>query len=147
MELHTLPSVVQRNKKRLGLGHGSGRGKTGGRGTKGQKARNSVPLRFEGGALPLVKRMPFLRGKLRNKARGLKPYVLNLHDLARIPAKGTVDVDTLIKMKIVEENARKVGVKLLGHGTVNNPLTVKVPVSQSAADKIIKAGGSIENKV
>ena len=67
MKLENLTKVTDRKKKRLGQGHGSGRGKTGGRGTKGQKARGKVSLTFEGGALPLIKRLPFHRGKGKNK--------------------------------------------------------------------------------
>ncbi len=147
MELHFLPSVVSQRKKRLGLGHGSGRGKTAGRGTKGQKARNDIPLRFEGGALPLVKRMPFLRGKDRNKSLQQKPVVINLDDLARLSAKGVVDIEVLIKQRIVSDEARTRGVKLLGHGEVTAAYTIRIPVSQSAADKIKKAGGTIETTV
>ena len=67
MELNKLAKTTVKTKKRLGQGHGSGRVKTSGRGTKGQKARGKIPLRFEGGALPLIKRMPFHRGKGKNK--------------------------------------------------------------------------------
>lgn len=69
MNIHSLPKIVKRSKKRLGRGHGSGKVKTSGRGTKGQKARGKLPLGFEGGQTPLVKRLPYLRGKGRNKPR------------------------------------------------------------------------------
>ena len=68
MNLNQLPKIKKTSKKRLGQGHGSGKVKTSGRGTKGQKARNKVPMYFEGGALPLIKRLPYRRGKGRNKS-------------------------------------------------------------------------------
>ncbi len=63
MKLSSLTKITKTRKKRLGQGHGSGRGKTAGRGTKGQKARRNIPLTFEGGALTLIKRLPFMKGK------------------------------------------------------------------------------------
>ncbi|MGH7246320.1 MAG: uL15 family ribosomal protein, partial [Candidatus Levyibacteriota bacterium] len=60
MNLSQLSPIVEKKKRRAGQGHGSGRVKTSDRGTKGQKARRNIPMRFEGGALPLVKRLPFL---------------------------------------------------------------------------------------
>jgi large subunit ribosomal protein L15 len=144
MELHALPSISARGKKRLGLGHGSGRGKTAGRGTKGQKARNKVPLRFEGGALALTKRIPFLRGKMRNKSLQAKPVVINLDIISRLPAESIVDLVTLRKYNLVSDAAEVVGIKILGAGEVKNSYTVKLPTSKSAAEKIAKAGGSVE---
>jgi large subunit ribosomal protein L15 len=144
MQLHTLSQVVKRSKKRLGQGHGSGRGKTSGRGTKGQKARTDIPLRFEGGAVPLVKRMPFLRGKQRNKPFTLKPLVINLEDLVRMPAKTIVDIAALTRYGLISEDVKSNGVKLLGRGEVKNAYTIKILVSKAAAEKIIKAGGSVE---
>ena len=81
MNLAKLPRVKTRSKRRLGQGHGTGRGKTAGRGTKGQKSRGKISLSFEGGAQPLIKRLPFRRGKGRNKSFRVKPYVLNLDKL------------------------------------------------------------------
>ena len=145
MNLHDLGKLKAKSKKRVGLGHGSGRGKTAGRGQKGQKARNSVPLRFEGGALPLTKRLPFLRGKNRNKSLQEKPVVLNLTDLAVYTKGSVVDAASLAKQGLVaaELSAQK-GVKILGMGDVTVALTVALPVSKSAAEKIIKAGGTVE---
>lgn len=144
MQLHTLPGTTNVQKKRLGLGHGSGRGKTAGRGTKGQKARTNIPLRFEGGALPLVKRMPFLRGKSRNKSLNEKVLVINLDALNRIPAHAIISVESLITYRIIPADTRHNEVKLLGKGTLLQAYTVHIPTSKSAADKIVKAGGSVE---
>jgi large subunit ribosomal protein L15 len=144
MNVHNLPSIVKRGRKRLGLGHGSGRGKTGGRGTKGQNARGKRPLFFEGGAVPLTKRLPFLRGKNRNKSFSDKPFILNLDVLAKIPLNKVINIDTLISFRLVSVLAKKHGVKLLGNGTVKKAYTVQIPATKSAIEKITQAGGSVE---
>jgi len=145
MNLHHLQKLTTKSKKRVGLGHGSGRGKTAGRGTKGQKSRNSVPLRFEGGALPLTKRLPFLRGKDRNKSLQEKAVVLNVSVLNNLPKGSIVDEALLAKHGIVsEELSKQKGVKILGSGELSVALTVKLAVSKGAAEKISKAGGTVE---
>lgn len=144
MNLTILPKITAKRKKRLGQGLGSGHGKTSGRGTKGQKARRSIKLSFEGGALPLIKRLPALRGKFRNKVFRLKALAINLGQLSFLPKNTKVDIETLIKHNIVDKDARKLGVKILSNGEVSIPLTVSVLVSAKAREKIEKAGGTIE---
>ncbi len=145
MDLHKLKKIKKSSKKRLGQGHGSGRGKTAGRGTKGQKARGKIPLYFEGGALPLIKRLPFRRGKGKNKVFKKKPLIVNIKILNLLKKDTIVDIETLIKNKIVDEkDAKTYGVKILGEGDLGIPLTVKLPVSKGAANKIKKAGGKVE---
>jgi len=145
MQLNTLNKTTQMKKKRLGQGHGSGRVKTSGRGTKGQNARSSRPLSFEGGALPLIKRLPFRRGKGRNKAFKLRPVIVNVKALSSIKKDSVVDLESLIKNHIVlEKDARIYGVKILGDGDLGVSLIVKLPVSEGARKKIEKAGGKIE---
>lgn len=147
MELHTLRPTVSRGKRRFGLGHGSGRGKTSGRGSKGQNARGKVALSFEGGALPLIKRLPFRRGKDKNKSFKKKPITLNIKVLNLLEGVTTVDVESLIAAKIVDaQEARVYGVKILGDGELTKALTVKLPVSAGAAQKIEKAGGRVERE-
>jgi len=146
MALNNLNKIKKNSKKRLGQGHGSGKVKTSGRGTKGQKARTKVPLRFEGGGLPLTKRLPYLRGKGRNKSFRKAPLVINIKDLDAFTKNQTVDLDSLTKRGIVKKvDAKEFGVKILGDGEIKQPLKIKVPVSKSAAEKIEKAGGKIEN--
>lgn len=147
MNLTNLQKITAKKKKRVGLGHGSGRGKTSGRGQKGLKARGDVPLDFEGGALPLIKRLPFLRGKGRNKALKEKATVINVAAL-NVFAKGeTVTLETLAKHQLVNiKDVAGTGVKILGDGELGVALTVTVPVSKGAAAKIEKAGGSVESK-
>ena len=143
--LHTQPKQTTKSLRRLGQGHGTGRGKTGGRGQKGQNARSNRALSFEGGALPLVKRLPFRRGKGRNFSLKKKPVILNLKALELLPAKSVVDIETLIKHNIVvASDAKSFGVKILGDGDLTSAYTVKLPVSKSAREKIEKAGGSVE---
>lgn len=144
MQLNELPQIVDKEKRRVGRGHGSGRVKTSGRGTKGQKARRTIKLSFEGGALPLIKRMPFQRGKGRNKAWRVQPITLNVEALNVLPGKSVVDVETLVKHQLVDKDAQSVGVKIIGKGTLTNSLTVKLPVTSGARSAIEKAGGTIE---
>lgn len=142
--LNALPKIKTKEKRRLGLGHGSGRSKTSGRGTKGQKARRRIALSFEGGALPLIKRMPFLRGKNRNNSLKRDSIVLSVGQLSAFAKNDTVDVKSLIAKKLVKEReVVKKGVKILGDGALAIALTVKVPVSGSAREKIEKAGGNV----
>ena len=145
MHTHSLPSIIDKKRRRLGQRHGSGRVKTSGRGTKGQKARRNIALTFEGGALPLIKRLPFRRGKNKNNSLHTKPVIVSLKSLSILPKDAVVDVPTLIKYRLVNENeVKKCGVKLLGPGPVQQPLTVKIPVSQSLASEIEKAGGHVD---
>lgn len=145
MQLNSLTKITKKQKKRLGQGHGSGRVKTSGRGTKGQNARSSRPLSFEGGALPLIKRLPFRRGKDKNKAYKKEPIIINVSALNLLKANTVVDLKSLISNNLVEEqDAKTYGIKILGDGTLKVALTVKLPTSKSAAEKIKKAGGRVE---
>lgn len=144
MKLHELPKVVAKSKKRVGRGHGSGKVKTAGRGTKGQKARGKIKPTFEGGGLPLVKRLPFRRGRGRNKPFKKKPIAINVKVLNLLPKNSIVSLDSLIKYRIVDkDDAKFYGVKILGDGEINIPLTVRLKTSKNAAVKIEKAGGKV----
>ena len=126
-------------KTRVGRGEGS-KGKTAGRGTKGTGARKNVSPRFEGGQMPLHKRLPKLKG-FRNPFR-TEYQVVNVGDLARVfPDGGRVDVDALIHAGLVRKNEL---VKVLGNGDLDG---VKLDVvankfSGSAVEKIAAAGGT-----
>lgn len=148
MKLSSLPKTTKRSKKRLGRGYGSGKGgHTAGRGAKGQKARNKVHLWFEGGQLPLVKRMPFQRGKGRFKSLTKNPLIVNLKYLNVLPKGSSVSLKTLIKHNIVRKTeAEKYGVKILGDGKLVNPLKISLPISKTASAAVKKAGGSIVTK-
>lgn len=146
MRLNSLQKITTKSNKRLGQGHGSGRVKTSGRGTKGQNARSKRALSFEGGALPLIKRLPFRRGKGKNKVYKNKPIIINIKALNLLKAGEIVDLKTLISNHLVNEHdAKEYGVKILGDGELKNKLTIKLPISKKAAEKIIKKGGKVEN--
>jgi len=136
----SLQKIVKRPKKRLGRGHGSGKVKTSGRGTKGQKARSTTRIGFEGGQLPLIKRLPLLRGKGRNNSQSGKAFPLPVGKLNMLPAGTTVTLETLKKYHMIDTATTRV--KLLGSGKVTVKLTVAVPCSKSAQRAIEKAGGS-----
>lgn len=145
MNLTNLTKITTKSKKRVGLGHGSGRGKTAGRGTKGQLARHSSKLGFDGDANPLIRRLPFLRGKGRNKSLQVHPLIVNVNALNIFSDKEVVDIESLAKYHLVRlKDAKASGVKILGDGELQKALTVKLPISKSAAQKIEKAGGKIE---
>lgn len=144
MKLHQLIPTTTRSKKRLGRGIGTGRGKTAGRGTKGAKARGKMPLGFIGGTLPLYKKLPFRRG-LGNPRVSAKMLPINVSSLAILKPRSKVDIEILIQSGIVKESKiKKVGVKIVGKGDLNIPLTVLLPISKSAAAVILKAGGKIQ---
>jgi large subunit ribosomal protein L15 len=126
---------------RRGRGHGSGNGKTAGKGHKGQKARSGAPRPgFEGGQMPLYRRIP----KRGFKCRNSKDIVgINLSYLERFEDGSTVTVETLVESGIIK-NTRD-GVKILGGGELTKKLTVQVNAySESAKEKIEALGGKAE---
>jgi large subunit ribosomal protein L15 len=127
-------------KTRVGRGEAS-KGKTAGRGTKGSKARYQVPAGFEGGQMPLHMRLPKLRG-FKNPFR-TEYQVVNLDKLSELfPAGGSVTVADLVAKGAVRKGQP---VKVLGTGEITVALTVAVDAySASAKDKIVAAGGSVE---
>lgn len=141
MKLNKLPKLVGKKKKRLGRGYGSGRGgHTVGRGTKGQKARGRVKAGFEGGQLPLSRRLP-QRGGFRS-IHG-KPAVLNLDALTAFRKGETVSPETLKEKGLVKKIPSE-GIKILSEGKAK-PLKFKgIKFSASAREKILKAGGRIK---
>lgn len=143
MKLSTLPKIVERSKKRLGRGHGSGKVKTSGRGTKGQKARENIKLTFAGSSLQAswLKRLPLMRGKGKNKSFAKKPTVVNLKYLNSFKPNSDVTLESLKKAGIIDK--RVTDVKILGDGELKVPLVIKLPCSKSALKKIEKAGGKV----
>ena len=144
MKLNELsPPVGSRGtRKRIGRGVGSGQGKTAGRGTKGHNSRSGGGVRpgFEGGQMPLHRRLP-KRGFTNIFKK--KIAVINIRDLSRFESGSTVDEAALIRVGLVK--GRRDGIKLLGQGEIKIPLTIKVNgVSKNAREKIIAAGGNIE---
>jgi large subunit ribosomal protein L15 len=144
MDLSTLKPAdgsKTRNDFRRGRGHGSGNGKTAGKGHKGQKARSGAPRPgFEGGQMPLFRRIP----KRGFKCRNTKEIVaINVSDLNRFEDGATVTIQALKEAGVVK-NPRD-GVKILGNGELTKKLTVNVTAaSKSAVEKIEAAGGRFE---
>lgn len=141
--MNNLPRVITRRKKRVGRGIGSGKGgHTVGRGQKGQKTRDNISILFEGQKVKksLIKRLPLRRGKAKF-GPGNKPLVIKLSYLNLFENGAEVTIESLVKKGIVKANdARVFGVKILGDGALNKKLTIKVPMSKSAAEKSEKVG-------
>lgn len=144
MKLSNLESVITKSKKRMGRGIGSGKGKTGGRGMKGQKARGKIPTAFIGGSLPLYKKLPFVRG-WGNKKANSKPVIITLDELNRFKANSRVTIETLSEVGLFSGRAiQKSGVKVLDKGEIKvKGLIVEIPVSREAKIKIESAGGKV----
>ena len=130
---------VKSDNFRRGRGHGSGNGKTAGKGHKGQKARSGAPrLGFEGGQMPLYRRIPKRGFKNRNR---LEIVAINISALEKFDNGADVTVDTLIESGIVKNP--KDGVKILGNGELTKKLNVKANAfSASAKEKIEALGGT-----
>lgn len=145
MKLHELQPAAGSVKdvKRIGRGHGSGQGKTAGKGHKGQKARSGGSIRpgFEGGQMPLQRRMP-KRGF--NNIFALEFATVNVSELEkRFESGAVVDANALIESGALK--SAKDGIKILGNGELTKSLTVKaVKFTAAAKEKIEKAGGTAE---
>lgn len=140
LELHNLkpPKGATRSKRRLGMGPGSGRGKTAGRGHKGQKSRSGYSQRrgFEGGQMPLYRRVP-KRG-FTNIFRS-EYSEINVGRLAALAGEKEVTPELLLKRGLIKK--LKSGIKILGHGEIKDALTVKAHAFSAAAQKKIEAAG------
>ena len=144
MKLHELTPAFGSTKesKRIGRGHGSGNGKTAGKGHKGQKARAGRGMRagFEGGQMPLQRRIP-KRGF--NNIFAEESVAINVAALNKFEDGAVVDAAALVEKGIIDK--ADIYVKVLGNGTVTKKLTVKLSAfSESAIEKITKAGGNAE---
>jgi large subunit ribosomal protein L15 len=140
---------INKKKKRIGRGIGSGKGKTSGRGVKGQKSRSGVAIKsFEGGQMPLYRRLP---------KRGFNPIsneliaILNLNKIQSFINKKTINTkeilnsDLLKKLKIINKNSTKL--KILGSGEIKDKVNIEANLaSKSAIEKLEKIGGSIQLK-
>ncbi len=140
---------INKTKIRVGRGIGSGKGKTSGRGVKGQKSRSGVAIKsFEGGQMPLYRRLP---------KRGFNPItksniaILNLDkiqsyiDKKSIKISETLNFDLLKKLKLINKNSIKL--KILGTGNIKDKINIEADLaSKSAVEKLEKAGGSIQIK-
>tara|TARA_Y100000741_G_scaffold347519_1_gene314906 strand:+ start:186 stop:638 length:453 start_codon:yes stop_codon:yes gene_type:complete len=140
---------IKKHKLRVGRGIGSGKGKTSGRGVKGQKSRSGVAIKsFEGGQMPLYRRLP---------KRGFNPIgkkqiaILNLEkiqtyiDKKNIKSSDIINTDLLKKLNLINKNSKKL--KILGSGEIKDKINIEADLaSKSAVEKLEKKGGSIQLK-
>ena len=144
--LNTTGKIIKK-KIRVGRGIGSGKGKTSGRGNKGQKSRSGVALKsFEGGQMPLYRRLP-KRGF--NSFKDLKIAKINLDkiqmfiDKKTLNSTDTINSEILKKLKIINKNSKKL--KILGNGEIKNKINIQTDlISKSAIEKLKKIGGSVQ---
>lgn len=136
------PKGANRDRKRVGRGHGSGTGKTAGRGTKGQKARTggNVPAYFQGGQTPIQQQLPYKRGF--TNIWKTRFNVLNLEQLNGLDANSEVTPDSLLGLGLLRDAEKPL--KILGDGNLDRALRVTAhKVSEGARQKIEAAGGSV----
>ena len=140
---------INKSKIRVGRGIGSGKGKTSGRGVKGQKSRSGVAIKsFEGGQMPLYRRLP-KRGF--NPIKREKIAILNLDKIQSFIDKKTIDTSSILntsllkKLRLINKNSIKL--KILGTGEIKNKINIEADLaSKSAQEKLEKIGGSIQLK-
>jgi large subunit ribosomal protein L15 len=145
------PAQARKDRKRVGRGLGSGKGRYSGRGIKGQKSRagsHKMRAGFEGGQMPIHMRVGKLRGSTSKDAMPIVPFMtstvpVNIRDLDRFDAGAEVTPETLVERGIIKNT--KTDVKLLGMGDISKKLTVRVhAISATAREKIEAAGGTVE---
>ena len=148
LKLNNRPKL-KKSKTRVGRGIGSGKGKTSGRGVKGQKSRSGVAIKsFEGGQMPLYRRLP---------KRGFNPIkkdnvaILNLDKIQSFINKKTINTSDILnssslkKLKLINKNSKKL--KILGSGEIKDKINIEADLaSKSALEKLEKIGGSIQLK-
>ena len=140
-----LPKGVDKRKKRVGRGIGSGRGSKSGRGTtRHQKARGKIPLHFEGGQAKMVKKFPLLRGKSKNKSVQEKAVSVKLSQLNVFSEKEQVTLEALVKHGIIDTPTKTSRVKIVGGGKLEKKLSIALPISQNAKETVEKLGGKVE---
>ncbi len=147
--LHQLPKTTKRAHKRQGQGYGSGKGgHTSGRGQKGQRTRGGIPLWFEGGQLPQIRRFPFIRGKNRFESLHAETVAINLSALNRLAPDSVVNPKLLYEAGLIGRSDLKKGtIRILGRGEITIPLTIEVYASKQAAQKIEAAGGKVNREL
>ena len=147
--LNTTGKVLYKKKMRVGRGIGSGKGKTSGRGVKGQKSRSGVAIKaFEGGQMPLYRRLP---------KRGFNPIsriniaIMNLEKIQSFINEKTINpsdiinMDLLKKLRLINKNSQKL--KILGTGEIKDKVNIEADlISKSAMEKLEKAGGTVQLK-
>ena len=145
--LSNLSKMNIKKKKRLGRGLGSGKGSKSGRGTtRHQKARESIPLHFEGGQGRIVKKFPLLRGKGKNNSIEKKAFIVDLEMLNRLADNSVVSRELLIKENIITNGKENLPIKILANGQLKKKLIIKLSVSKKVKEAVEKLGGHVESQ-
>ena len=144
MKLHELAATKTKKQKRVGRGGSSGKGKTAGRGAKGQKKRGKVQLGFEGGQLPLYQRLPQRRGL--GNIRKTKSISLTTGELNKFTTNVTINKKYLFEVGLLAKSSRETTIKVVFNGKLDKKLNVALPVSKKAKAAIEKAGGKVTNE-
>lgn len=144
MNLHNLNKISTRSAKRVGRGLGSGKGKTSGRGMKGQKARGKIPAANVGAGLIYFKKLPYRRGWGNNKVTA-KPILVQIAALNVFKAGDSVNVNSLIEAKLVSgKTAAQKGVKIVSGGQLSvKNITIEIPVTRPVRELVEGAGGKV----
>jgi len=140
--LAQLNKIVTTGVKRVGRGKRGARGAKSGRGTKGSLKRGKMPLNFEGGTLPMTKRLPMFRGKGKNKPVSARPIIIDFTVLNQFKAKSVITPESLVKEgapgAFNAAEVRRRGVKILARGELKKSVKVKDIAMSSSAKKIIE---------
>ncbi len=146
ISLNTTTKIIKK-KLRVGRGIGSGKGKTSGRGVKGQKSRSGVAIKsFEGGQMPLYRRLPkrgFNSFKKNKIAKINLDKIQMLININKLKIDEIISTDILKKLKIINKNAKKL--KILGKGEIKDKVNIQTDlISKSAVEKVKKIGGTVQ---
>jgi large subunit ribosomal protein L15 len=143
MQLNNLDKLTTPSAKRLGRGIGSGKGKTSGRGMKGQKSRGKIPAANVGAGLIYFKKLPYRRGWGNTKVSA-KPALVKIEKLNLFSAGAVVSINSLLENKIINANDAKKGVKIVNGGTLTvKNLSIEMPVTESVKSVIELSGGKV----
>lgn len=133
--ISSLKKITKKNLKRIGRGAGSGKGKTSGRGTKGQNARGKLSIthaHYEGGQRPLFKRLPYRRGK-GNRKVSIKSFAVNQEKFEALPKGTIISIENLIKFGIIKKSDVNKKIKILGSGNNANKFKTDLLTSKKIA--------------
>lgn len=144
MKLNDLIKLKTKSKRRVGRGESSGSGKTAGRGAKGQNKRGKVAVGFEGGQLPLYKRLPQKRGI--GNSPLTKTLTITTAALNRLKGVDRIDEKNLRQVGLLAKSTRAIKIKIVASEKLEQAFTVAVPTSKKAKSLIEKAGGRLLNE-
>jgi len=146
--LHELIKIKTKTRRRVGRGYGSGKGgHTVGRGQKGQKSRAGYSRPrpdFEGGSMPLSRRIPKLKGFSRGEFQNSRKMILSLSDLDKMPGD-IISMETLENIGLVKGKSQRIEVKIVANGEITKKVTIQgIAISEGAKLAVEKAGGKVE---